>query len=52
MQKKICFLIISTLMTCGLLAFIEHGIDINYVIKTLAKVFFFLLNIWIYILIF
>jgi uncharacterized protein len=42
----------STLITCGLLAFIEHGMDINYLIKTGLKIFLFFLTIRIYSLVF
>ncbi|WP_052345774.1 CPBP family intramembrane glutamic endopeptidase [Paucisalibacillus sp. EB02] len=52
MGKKSIYIIISTIITCGFLALIEHGIEINYLIKTALKIFLFYLNIRIYILIF
>lgn len=52
MRSKFQFIIISTLITCAILAFIEHGLEINYVIKTAAKICLFFITIWIYIKIF
>ena len=52
MGIKSTFIIISTLITCSLLAFIEHGIEINYLVKTGLKILLFFLAIWIYILFF
>jgi uncharacterized protein len=49
MRKKSTFIILSTLITCGLLAFIEHGIETNYLIKTGFKILLFYLTVWIYI---
>ncbi|MCC2251731.1 CPBP family intramembrane metalloprotease [Virgibacillus sp. AGTR] len=48
MSKKIIFLISSTFVTCATLAFIEHGLTINYTIKTISKISLFFLNIWLY----
>lgn len=39
-------------MVCGILAFIEYGLQINYIIKTGFKITLFFSNIWIYILVF
>ena len=52
MQSKIQFIVVSTLVVCGVLAFIEHGLQINYIIKTGLKITLFFLNIWLYILVF
>ncbi|MFS0672559.1 CPBP family intramembrane glutamic endopeptidase [Ornithinibacillus sp. 179-J 7C1 HS] len=52
MKKKHYYIIISTLITCGLLAFIEHGLEINYLIKTGLKIILFFLTIWSYIILF
>src|SRR5690606_21130601 len=52
MGKKSIFIILSTIITCGLLAFIEHGIEINYLIKTILKIGLFYLTIRVYIRIF
>ncbi|WP_010095650.1 CPBP family intramembrane glutamic endopeptidase [Ornithinibacillus scapharcae] len=52
MKKNTIFIMVSTLVTCCLLAFIEHGIETNYLIKTGIKVTLFFLNVWIYIKIF
>ncbi|OZU90189.1 hypothetical protein CIL03_03335 [Virgibacillus indicus] len=52
MRSKFQFIIISTLIACAILAFIEHGLEINYVIKTAAKICLFFITIWIYIKIF
>ncbi|WP_026907615.1 CPBP family intramembrane glutamic endopeptidase [Paucisalibacillus globulus] len=49
MRKKSTFIILSSLITCGLLAFIEHGIEINYLIKTGLKILLFFLTVWFYI---
>jgi uncharacterized protein len=47
-MKKIMYIILSTVLTCGILAFIEHGMVINYGIKTVFKVLLFFLVIYIY----
>ncbi|WP_052360677.1 CPBP family intramembrane glutamic endopeptidase [Oceanobacillus manasiensis] len=52
MNRRIAYILLSTLFTCGLLAFIEHGLEINYVIKTICKVSFFFLVVWTYKMIF
>lgn len=52
MRNKITYILISTIITCGLLAFIEHGLEINYLIKTGIKILFFLITIMIYVWIF
>ncbi|WP_163970434.1 CPBP family intramembrane glutamic endopeptidase [Oceanobacillus halotolerans] len=49
MKSQILFIIISTLITCSILAFIEHGIEINYLVKTGSKIALFALNIALYI---
>lgn len=51
MMKKL-YIIVSTLLTCALLAFMEHKIEINYALKTGFKIGFFLIVIWIYIVLF
>lgn len=43
------FIIYTSIMVCGFLAFVEHGVDINYVIKTVVKAGLFILTIWLYI---
>lgn len=52
MNTRTYFILISTLIVCGLLAFIEHGIEINYLIKTAAKAGLFFLTILTYIKLF
>ncbi|WP_404452760.1 CPBP family intramembrane metalloprotease [Virgibacillus necropolis] len=49
---KTIYIIVSTLLTCALLAFIGHNFEVNYVIKTGFKMGFFLLNIWVFIMLF
>ncbi|MFD2630624.1 CPBP family intramembrane glutamic endopeptidase [Oceanobacillus kapialis] len=46
-MKKV-YILLSTFVTCAVLAIIEHGVEINYVIKTLCKISFFFLVIWSY----
>ncbi|MEN2766319.1 CPBP family intramembrane glutamic endopeptidase [Ornithinibacillus xuwenensis] len=48
MRQKTLYIVLSTIVTCGLLAFIEHGIEINYLIKTGLKILLFFITIWIY----
>ncbi|GGA62058.1 CPBP family intramembrane glutamic endopeptidase [Ornithinibacillus halotolerans] len=48
MRRQSVFIITSTLITCGILAFVEHGLEINYLIKTTLKVTIFFLTIWWY----
>ncbi|WP_217585499.1 CPBP family intramembrane glutamic endopeptidase [Lentibacillus saliphilus] len=48
MKTKSLYIIISSILVCGLLAWIEHGIQINYVIKTGAKIGLFFTVIAIY----
>lgn len=52
MKIKNYFVLISSSLICLFLAFFEHSIEINYVIKTFTKVVLFLLNIWLYIILF
>ncbi|SHF54626.1 CPBP family intramembrane glutamic endopeptidase [Ornithinibacillus halophilus] len=52
MRLHSIFIIISTLITCTILAFIEHGMENNYVIKTILKIVLFALNIGTYVLLF
>lgn len=52
MKNKYYFIVISTLLTCVFLALFEHMVDINYAIKTAAKICLFFLNVWIYIKLF
>ncbi|MFU0791094.1 MAG: CPBP family intramembrane metalloprotease [Virgibacillus proomii] len=47
-RKRTTFIIISTIFTCLLLAFIEHGLNTNYAMKSISKIGLFLLNIWLY----
>ncbi|MFZ3577757.1 CPBP family intramembrane glutamic endopeptidase [Virgibacillus sp. DJP39] len=49
---KSFYIVISSLLVCSLLAFIEHGIEINYLIKTGFKIGLFFLVIWTYIQLF
>lgn len=46
-MKKV-YILLSTFVTCAVLAIIEHGVEINYVIKTLCKISFFFLVVWSY----
>ncbi|WP_404459402.1 CPBP family intramembrane glutamic endopeptidase [Oceanobacillus kapialis] len=48
MNSKKVYILLSTFVTCAVLAIIEHGVEINYVIKTLCKISFFFLVIWSY----
>ncbi|WP_284140077.1 CPBP family intramembrane glutamic endopeptidase [Virgibacillus sp. LDC-1] len=48
MKSRTQYILISTIVTCSLLAFIEHGLPINYGIKTISKVVLFGLVIFIY----
>lgn len=52
MRPKIQYIIISSLLSCAILAFIEHRLETNYMIKTAAKISLFFLTVWIYIKIF
>lgn len=52
MRKRIIYILTSTIITCCLLAFIEHGIEINYLIKTGFKIMLFFLTVLIYIKLF
>lgn len=45
MEKKHYYLISSTLFTCILLAFIEHGFEMNYLIKSGLKILLFFLTV-------
>ncbi len=47
-MKKITYIISSSTLICALLAFIEHGLEINYAIKTVSKISLFFLVIWLY----
>lgn len=52
MPSNIRYIVVSTILTCGLLAWIEHGLEINYVIKTAWKISLFFLTIFIYMKVF
>lgn len=49
MKLKHYYILISTMITCGLLAVVEQILEINYLFKTGLKIALFLLTIWIYI---
>ncbi|GIO26278.1 CPBP family intramembrane glutamic endopeptidase [Ornithinibacillus bavariensis] len=51
-MRKILYIIVSTTLVCCLLAFIEHGMEINYGIKTICKISMFFLIIFVYIIMF
>ncbi|WP_200411207.1 CPBP family intramembrane glutamic endopeptidase [Virgibacillus salexigens] len=48
MRQKVFFIISSTIITCSLLAVIEHTLEINYAIKSFSKIGMFFLTIWFY----
>ncbi|GAQ17388.1 CAAX amino terminal protease self-immunity [Oceanobacillus picturae] len=52
MNKKMTYILLSGFFTCAVLAFIEHGIEINYVIKTACKISFFFIVVWVYMKLF
>lgn len=49
MRSKTYYIIFSSLLICSFLAFIEHGIEINYLIKTLLKIVLIFGSVIIYI---
>ncbi|SHG61625.1 MULTISPECIES: CPBP family intramembrane glutamic endopeptidase [Virgibacillus] len=47
-MKKTAYIISVSSLICALLAFVEHGMDVNYVVKSLSKMTLFFLAIWLY----
>lgn len=52
MKKRTVFILVNTFVICCILAFIEHGLEINYLIKTGFKISLFIVSVLIYIKLF